>query len=67
MKLKGLYEGMPASEHDNIMLSGDRVFVRTPEGTDEYLLGAEGEIRPIRSDKEIRRELAKIKAKLDKA
>lgn len=64
MNLDELYAQTPTSEHGNILASGDRVYVRTPEGTEEYVLEPNGEIRLIRSNKDIRRGLERIRAKL---
>ena len=69
MTLKDLYDQTPVSQHASIIVSGDRVYVRSSDGTDEHLLGGDGELRLLHSDRvapmsAIRSDLAKIKAKL---
>lgn len=69
MNLKELYDPASGTEHGNIIVSGDRVYTRTAEGVEEYLLMPDGELRLLRSDKDapmasIRSDLAKLKAKL---
>lgn len=61
MKLRELYEGRPASEHENILIAGDRVFVRTPKGTLEYRLSPDGELQLLRSEAEM---LERLRASL---
>ena len=78
MNLKDLYEQTPVSQHASIVVSGDRVYVRTDDGTDEYLLRGQ-ELVLMRSDKLVEEritkrletslggrmgDIAKIKAKL---
>ena len=64
MNLAELYAQTPAAKHENIVTSGNRVYVRNPEGTEEYLLELDGEIRLIKSDKDIRTGLERIRANL---
>lgn len=69
MNLKELYDQTPVAGHADILVSGDRVYVRSSEGVEEYLLLPDGEIRLLRSDKVnpiagLRQDLANIKAKL---
>lgn len=69
MNIVELYTMTPVEEHKNIIVAGDRVYVRTPEGTEEYILQPGGEIELVRSDKAsplaaIHQDLAKIRAKL---
>ena len=49
--LTELYAATPVEEHQNIVVAGDRVYVRTPEGTEEYVLLPGGEIELVRSDR----------------
>lgn len=66
MNLKELYSQTSVSEHSNIIVLGDRVYVKTEEGLEEYILMPEGNLRLLRSDKEnpVRQDLIKIKTKL---
>ena len=69
MNLTELYAKIPVEEHKNIVVAGDRVYVRTGEGTEEYVLLPGGEVKLVRSDRAnplaaIRQDLARIKAKL---
>ena len=52
MNLIELYEQTPMERHKDIIVRGDRVYVKTPEGTDEYLLQSDGELQLISSSKE---------------
>lgn len=51
MKLAELYFQTPATQHGNIVVVGEHVYVRSAEGTEEYLLLADGELRLLRSDR----------------
>ena len=73
--LNELYAGTPVEEHGNIVVAGGRAYVRTAEGTEEYVLLPYGELALVRSDRAlrqaqdehlaaIRQELAEIKTKL---
>ena len=69
MNIVELYTSVPVEEHKNIVVAGDWVYVRTPEGTEEYVLLGGGEMELVRSDKAsplaaIRQDLDKIRAKL---
>ena len=71
MTLKELYDQTPVAEHGNITVSGDRVYTRTAEGVEEYLLMPDGKLRLLRSDlllgkdmSALRSDIAKIKAKM---
>lgn len=69
MNLTELYTETPVQEHGNIVVAGDRVYVRSADGTDEYILLANGEMKLVRSDTAnpmaaIHQDLAAIKAKL---
>jgi len=69
MKLTELYAQTPVAQHGSIVVVGERVYVRSAEGTDEYVLDGAGELRLVRSDTDnplaaIKSDLAKIKAKL---
>lgn len=69
MNLTELYTETPVQEHGNIIVVGDRVYVRSADGTEEYVLLSNGEVKLVRSDKTnpmaaIRQDLAAIKTKL---
>ena len=69
MNLTELYASTPVEGHGNIVVAGDRVYVRSAEGSEEYILLAGGELELVRSDKAnplaaIRQDIARIKAKL---
>lgn len=64
MTLEELYQQTPVSQHSQIKVSGDRVFVVGSDGVQEYLLRSGGELELARSDKEVRQVLQAIKAKL---
>lgn len=65
MNLTELYARTPVEQHRNILVAGGRVYVRTAEGTEEYILLPGGEVELVRSDKAnplaaMRQDLAKI-------
>lgn len=69
MNLVELYEQTPMERHKDIIVHRDRVYMRTPEGTDEYLLQSDGQLQLISSSKEgvisaILEEVKDIKMKL---
>ena len=68
MNLEDLYKQTPVARHEDITVSGDRVFVRDQDGsTDEYLvriLPDGEELRLVRSDREIRDDLRTVKDRL---
>ena len=64
MNLTELYSQIPADEHKNILISGDRVYVTNAEGTEEYLLRNDEVMSLIRSDRDIRKGLESIKTRL---
>ncbi|MBI4302322.1 MAG: hypothetical protein HY664_06940 [Chloroflexi bacterium] len=64
MNLIDLYARTPAEGHGNIVVSEGKVYVRSPEGTEEYILKVSGEVELVHSDKDIRAALSVIKAKL---
>lgn len=69
MNLTELYDQTPVDEHPNIVVTGNRVFVMTIEGTEEYARADDDELVLARSDKtgpmaDLRQDVAEIKAKL---
>lgn len=73
MDLVALYAGTPVERHGDIIISGGRVYVRGAEGTEEYVLLPDGELKLVRSDpstssgqalEAIRQDVERIKAKL---
>ena len=70
MNLKELYAQTSREEHGNIIVHGERVYVRSAEGVEEYLLqGDDRELVLLRSDKSgplaaVPQDLAQIKAEL---
>ena len=69
MNIMELYRQTPREEHRNIIVHQGRVYVRTQEGTDEYLLQPDGELQLVSSSKEgvigdILHELRGIKTKV---
>lgn len=68
MNLVDLYKRTPVERHQDIKVLGDRVFVRSADGsTDEYLItgsGTEEALWLIRSDKELRQDVKAMKSKL---
>lgn len=65
MNLVKLYEQTPVERHGDIKVVGDRVFVKgTDSSIDEYILGSDGELWPIRSDRGLKQALEAIKGKL---
>ncbi len=65
MNLIELYEKIPVDRHKDIKVIADRVFVKDVEGnTDEYLISGDGELWPVRSDREQKQDLKAIKSKL---
>ena len=65
MKLTELYASTPAEKHGNIKVTGERVIVRSSDGSyDEYLVGSDGELWLCRSNREERQDMALIKEKL---
>ncbi len=60
MNIVELYEQTPVERHAEIIVSGDRLFFES----EEFIIGAEGELRLIKSQKELEQRLAQIDGKL---
>ena len=61
MNLVELYSLIPVERHNEIVVSGDRLFFEN----EEYIIeGEESELRLIRSDRDIRQGLERIRTKL---
>ena len=66
MNLEELYQKIPVGQHHNIKVSGDKVFVRTEDGSvDEYLLDGD-ELWLVKSDKGVRDSLARLETTVGK-
>jgi hypothetical protein len=64
MNLAELYAQVPAEKHNDIIVSGDRVFVKDSDGyVDEYLISDE-ELWLVHSDRELKQDIEAIKSKL---
>jgi hypothetical protein len=61
MNVVELYQQTPVDKHSEILVSGDRLFF---EG-EEYIIGADEELKMIRSDKQLEQKLSEIINKLD--
>lgn len=64
MKLKDLYDQRPPGRHGEIQVQGDRCIVEEAGGVDEYIIGPEGELRLLHSDRWLRQAIAAIRAKI---
>ena len=60
MNLVELYKQTPEDRHPEIIISSDRLFF---DG-EEYVLQPDGELKLIRSEKELKQKLTAIEAKL---
>ena len=60
MNLVELYKQTPVARHSEIIVSSDRLFF---DG-EEYILQGDGELKFIRSEKELKQKLTAIEAKL---
>ena len=66
MNLVELYQQTPVERHEEIQVKGERVFVKSVDGSvDEYLIsGGEQELWLVRSDGEQREDIRAIKSEL---
>ena len=65
MNLAELYAQTPVEKHQDIKVAGDKVFVKGVGGdAEEYLVDSQGELWLVRSDKELREDVAAIRNKL---
>ncbi len=60
MNLKELYDLTPVARHPEIVVSGERVFF----DNEEYVIGGDGKLRLVRSQKDLEQRLARIETKL---
>ena len=60
MKIVELYKQTPVARHSEIIVSSDRLFF---DG-EEYVLQPDGELKLIRSEKELKQKLTAIADKL---
>ena len=60
MNLVQFYQQTPVARHSEIIVSSDRLFF---DG-EEYVLQPDGELKLIRSEKELKQKLTTIEAKL---
>ena len=60
MNIVELYKQTPVARHSEIIVSSDRLFF---DG-EEYVLQGDGELKFIRSEKELKQKLTAIEAKL---
>jgi len=56
MNIVELYQQTPTERHGEIVVSGDRLFF----DSEEYAVGADGELRLIRSEKNIDQKLSQV-------
>ena len=61
MNVVELYEQILVEKHSEIVVSGDRLFFNG----EEYVIEADEELKPIRSNKHLNQKLAQIAARLD--
>jgi len=55
-----LYQQTPVARHPEIIVSNDRVFF----DDEEYIIQPDGELKLVRSEKELKQKLIAIEAKL---
>ena len=60
MDLVQLYQQTPVARHPEIIVSNDRVFF----DDEEYIIQPDGELKLVRSEKELKQKLTAIEAKL---
>ena len=56
MNLVQLYQQTPVGRHSEIVVSGDKLFFED----EEYVIQGDGELRLVRSEKELKQRLARI-------
>ena len=61
MKVEQLYKQTPVAKHSGIVVSGDRLFF---DG-DEYIIDGDGELKMIRTNRQLDQKLSEIVARLD--
>ena len=60
MNIVELYAQTPVEQHEEIVVSGNRLFF---DG-EEYIVGEEGELKLVRSEKELSQKVEQIRIKL---
>ena len=60
MNIEELYTKTPVERHSEIVVSGNSLYF----DDEEYILQGDGELKFIRSEKELKQKLAAIEAKL---
>ncbi len=60
MNLTELYQQIPQERHEEISISGDRLFF----DNEEYTVTADGELKLVHSQKQLEKRLALIEATL---
>lgn len=61
MNIVELYSQVPADRHQEIAISGDRLFFEN----EEYIVGGDGELSLIRTDKELLSKVEQIRDELN--
>ena len=61
MNLVQFYQQTPVARHSEIIVSGERVFF---DGKEYIITGIDGELRLVRSVKELKQRLARIEDKV---
>jgi hypothetical protein len=60
MNIVELYKQVPMERHQEIVVSGDRLFF----DSNEYVIDGHGELMLVRSQKELLRKVNEVRAKL---
>lgn len=60
MNIVELYEQIPLERHQEIIVSGDRLFF----DSEEYIIEGDGELKLVHSDKELLNKVDQIRTKL---
>lgn len=60
MKIEELYAQTPVEKHQDIVISGNRLYFEN----EEYVIETDGDLRLVRSDKGLEQRLAQIEDKL---
>jgi len=61
MNIVKFYEQIPVERHQEIVISGDRLFL---DG-EEYVIGGDGDLRLVRSNKQLLQKVEQISTKLN--
>ena len=60
MNLVQFYQQTPVKRHSEIVVSGDKLFFED----EEYVIQGDGELRLVRSEKELKQRLARIEGRV---